>query len=213
VFSFHATKFFNTLEGGAITTNDDALAKKIRLMKNFGFADYDQVIHIGTNGKMNEISAAMGLTLLEDLDKLVAANHRNYTHYRRELEGLPGVKMAVYDESEFCNYQYVVLEIEEEAAGLDRDTLVKLLWAENVLARRYFTPGCHRMEPYCSSDPGAGRRLPVTEWMTGRLLSLPTGTAVRLDEIGAVCAILRLAIAHAGELRQRLDQPEPQLSR
>src|SRR6185369_3387994 len=68
VFSFHATKFFNTFEGGAVTTNDDDLAEKIRLMKNFGFAGYDQVIYLGTNGKMSEVSAAMGLTSLESLD-------------------------------------------------------------------------------------------------------------------------------------------------
>jgi dTDP-4-amino-4,6-dideoxygalactose transaminase len=81
VFSFHATKFFNTFEGGAVTTNDDELAEKIRLMKNFGFAGYDQVIYIGTNGKMSEISAAMGLTSLESLDDFIRTNHRNYQQY------------------------------------------------------------------------------------------------------------------------------------
>ena len=78
VFSFHATKFFNTFEGGAVATNDDALAKKIRLMKNFGFSGYDNVIYIGTNGKMNELSAAMGLTGLESLKDFITVNKRNY---------------------------------------------------------------------------------------------------------------------------------------
>jgi dTDP-4-amino-4,6-dideoxygalactose transaminase len=78
VFSCHATKFFNTFEGGAVTTNDDELAEEIRLMKNFGFAGYDQVVYIGTNGKMSEISAAMGLTSLESLDEFIQINHRNY---------------------------------------------------------------------------------------------------------------------------------------
>ena len=74
VFSFHATKFFNTFEGGAVTTNDDELAAKIRLMKNFGFSGYDEVTYIGTNGKMSECSAAMGLTNLESMDDFVAVN-------------------------------------------------------------------------------------------------------------------------------------------
>ena len=78
VFSFHATKFFNTFEGGAIVTNDDALAEKTRLMRNFGFVNYDHVIYPGTNGKLTEIAAAMGLTNLQELDRFVAVNWRNY---------------------------------------------------------------------------------------------------------------------------------------
>ncbi len=83
VFSFHATKFFNTFEGGAVVTNNDELAAKMRLMRNFGFADYDKVIYPGTNGKLTEIAAAMGLTNLADVDRFVSANKRNYDHYRR----------------------------------------------------------------------------------------------------------------------------------
>lgn len=86
VFSFHATKFLNSLEGGAIMTNDDALATRIRLMTNFGFSDYDKVIHLGTNGKMTEACAAMGLTNLECIDDLVAVNRRNQEAYRVALE-------------------------------------------------------------------------------------------------------------------------------
>ena len=82
VFSFHATKFFNTFEGGAVVTNNDTLAEKMRLMRNFGFSGYDNVIYPGTNGKMTEIAAAMGLTNLEELDDFVAINRRNYQCYR-----------------------------------------------------------------------------------------------------------------------------------
>ena len=93
VFSFHATKFFNTFEGGAIVTNNDDLAGRIRLMKNFGFAGYDNVIYLGSNGKLSEISAAMGLTGLESLGDFVAANRRNYQYYREQLKDLPGVSL------------------------------------------------------------------------------------------------------------------------
>jgi dTDP-4-amino-4,6-dideoxygalactose transaminase len=97
VFSFHATKFFNTLEGGAVVTNDDDLAVKLRLMRNFGFTNYDEVSYIGTNGKMNEISAAMGLTSLESLDEFVAVNRRNYICYREELRDVAGTRVLAYD--------------------------------------------------------------------------------------------------------------------
>src|ERR1035437_7064474 len=121
VFSFHATKFFNTFEGGAIVTNEDTLAAKIRLMKNFGFHGYDNVEYIGTNGKMTEVAAAMGLTGLESLDEFIECNRRNYDQYRRELAGVPGVRMLEWNESGSCNYQYVVLEIEEQLTEIARD--------------------------------------------------------------------------------------------
>ena len=103
VLSFHATKFFNTFEGGAVVTNDDDLAAKIRLMKNFGFTNYDQVMYIGTNGKMNEVSAAMGLTGLESLDQFIAVNKRNYQHYRKYLKDISGISLIMYNDNEKCN--------------------------------------------------------------------------------------------------------------
>ena len=205
VFSFHPTKFFNTCEGGAIVTNDDALADKIRLMKNFGFSGYDNVIYIGTNGKMNEFSALMGLTNLESLDKFIAVNHENYKSYERELRGLAGVKLIVYDQREKCNYQYVLLEIDESITELSRDQIIDILRAENVLARRYFYPGCHKMEPYRSHFPQAGLVLPETEKLAKRVCSLPTGTAVGPDEIKKICRIMQIAVTSAPEIRERLS--------
>ena len=204
VLSFHATKFFNTFEGGAVVTNDDDLASKMRLMKNFGFTGYDTVKYIGTNGKMTEVAAAMGLTGLESLDEFVAVNRRNYQHYLRELEGIPGVRMLRLDETERRNYQYIVLEIDAAEAQISRDDLVKILWAENVLARRYFHPGCHRMEPYRSYFPHAGLLLPETERMTQRTLLLPTGTAIGPDELATICNIIRLAASNGRAVSERL---------
>src|SRR6185437_766553 len=121
IFSFHATKLLNTFEGGAIATNDDELARKIRLMKNFGFSGIDQVTSLGTNGKMNEISAAMGLTGLESLDYFIESNRRNYQLYATELAQMPGIRMVRFDESERNNYQYVVVEVDREETGISRD--------------------------------------------------------------------------------------------
>lgn len=204
VFSFHATKFFNTFEGGAVVTNDDELATKIRLMTNFGFSGYDNVIYVGTNGKMSEVSAAMGLTGLESLDAFIAANWRNYVAYQAGLQSIPGIRLISYDEDERNNYQYVIVEVNEAATGISRDDLVAVLHAENVLARRYFYPGCHEMEPYRSYFPHAGLLLPETQKLTRRVMSLPTSTAVGPAEIESVCAIIRLAIANGPELHARL---------
>jgi len=204
VFSFHATKFFNTLEGGAVVTNDDELAMKLRLMRNFGFTGYDKVSYLGTNGKMNEISAAMGLTSLESLDEFIAVNRLNYLRYREELRDVAGAQVLTYDETETCNYQYIVLALDEAVTRIvSRDELWRILSAENVMARRYFYPGCHRMEPYRSSLPGLG--LPETDRLAERVLCLPTGTAVTESDIKIICQLLKLIIGNAGEVRQLLD--------
>lgn len=213
VFSFHATKFVNTFEGGAIVTNNDELAQKIRLMKNFGFAGYDNVIYIGTNGKMNEVSAAMGLTSLESIDEFIEVNYRNYRYYQQELANIPGVSLFTYNQAEKCNYQYIVLEIDETQTKISRDDLIKIFHAENIIARRYFYPGCHRMEPYRSYFPHAGLLLPDTEELVKRILILPTGTVVREAEISQISQILRLVIANGDQVRKAMREamniPEP----
>jgi len=206
VFSFHATKFLNSLEGGAIVTNDDELAKRARSMVNFGFTDYDRVDNIGTNGKMNEVSAAMGLTNLEAIDELIAVNYRNYKQYQKELDGVKGVRVVTFDEAERNNYQYLVLDIDEEAAGISRDQLTKILHAENVLARRYFYPGCHRMQPYLSLFPDADSHLPETERIAGKMLCLPTGTSVSEQDITTICAIIRLVVEESETILRRLTE-------
>jgi len=197
VFSFHATKFVNAFEGGAIATRDAALADRLRSMRSFGMAGHEEIQAVGTNGKMSEVSAAMGLTALEHLPELTAVNRRNYVAYQQALSGLAGLELIPFDGSEEYNYQYVVLEIDEEQGGLSRDRLVKVLQAENVLARRYFSPGCHQAEPYRSRDPHAAARLPVTERLTHRTMALPTGTAVGPAEIDMIARILRIALENA----------------
>ncbi len=204
VFSFHATKFLNTLEGGAVVTNDEDLARRIRLMKNFGFTNYDQTGYVGTNGKLNEISAAMGLTNLESLDDFIAVNRRNYDQYARELAGIEGIRLFTFDEREKCNYQYVALEIDQTKTLLVRDRLMEILHAENVLARRYFYPGCHRMEPYRSYFPHAHLLLPETEKLTGKMLCLPTGTAMGADEITRLCRLLGFILENKVEIAGKL---------
>ena len=205
VFSFHATKFLNSFEGGAICTNDDALARRIRLMTNFGFAGFDNVVHIGTNGKMTEVCAAMGITSLEGIDDLISTNRQNHEVYRKNLDGLPGIQVMDYPSSEKCNYQYVVLEVDTTQAGLSRDDLVQVLHAENVLARKYFWPGAHRMAPYNQLFPHASLLLPETERVASRIIVLPTGTAMDSNSIARISAIIRDALGAHEEVRKALD--------
>lgn len=195
VLSFHATKFFNTFEGGAVVTNDDALAEKLRLMRNFGFSGYDNVVCDGTNGKMTEICAAMGLVNLDTLDEVVSANRRNHAHYRAALMAIPGIQLLPYDERERNNYQYVVVEV-LEGCRATRDQLVEALQAANVLARRYFWPGCHRMLPYRNLFPNADAMLPNTIAVAERVLVLPTGTAVTAAEIEHVVTTIQRRCGH-----------------
>ena len=206
VFSFHATKFLNSLEGGAVVTNDAALAHKLRLMRNFGFSTYDQTDSIGVNGKMNEVSAAMGLTNLESMDEFIAVNLKHYKQYKDELAGLEGISLLSFDENERSNYQYVVLEVDEAKTGISRDQLLAVLHAENILARRYFYPGCHRMEPYRTLYADVQFSLPQTEYLAEQVLTLPTGQAITPEIISVVCAIIRTTLKNAAEVRKLLEK-------
>jgi dTDP-4-amino-4,6-dideoxygalactose transaminase len=197
VFSFHATKFINCFEGGAVTTNDDTLAEKMRLMRNFGFKGFDNVIYLGVNGKMSEVCAAMGLTNLEAMDEIVAVNRRNYLTYCEELRSVPGVSVIRYEPEEKNNYQYVVVEVNPDVCPRNRDEIVEALHAENVIARKYFWPGCHRMEPYRTTQPDAWKSLPETERVAARVIVLPTGQTVDEATVRRVCRIIKEAVRKA----------------
>lgn len=195
VFSFHATKFINCFEGGAITTNDDELNARLRLMRNFGFAGLDNVVSEGTNGKMSEVCAAMGLTSLESMSEIVAANYQNYLAYKADLAEIAGVTLCDFEYSKQNNYQYIVVEVDAAVCGVSRDRLLDVLHAHNVIARKYFWPGCHRMEPYRTSQPNAGANLIETERVAERVIILPTGQTVSLETVSWVCQVIKLAIS------------------
>jgi dTDP-4-amino-4,6-dideoxygalactose transaminase len=177
VFSFHATKFFNTFEGGAVTTNNDDLAQTMRLMRNFGFAGLDNVTHSGTNGKMTEICAAMGLVNLDSLEVVLDANKANYGAYCTALNSIDGVTVLPFDDNEARNYQYIVIEVAPNFP-VSRDMIVEALHAENILARKYFWPGCHEMKPYREAYPSAGLLLPNTKTVAERVIVMPTGSTL-----------------------------------
>jgi dTDP-4-amino-4,6-dideoxygalactose transaminase len=202
VFSFHATKFVNTAEGGAITTNDDALAFRLRAIRDFGFDPDDRIIEVGTNGKMSEICAAMGLTYLERFDGLLSASQQTYRQYRAELADLPGISVVQVDAAGQCSCQYVVVELDESIAGISRNDLLRVLEAENILAKRYFHPGCHRMLPGLAADYSL--RLPVTERLIETVLVLPGGASIASEAIHGVCETIRLVLANSSQIQAAL---------
>lgn len=191
VFSFHATKFFNTFEGGAVTTNEDDLATTIRYMRNFGFEAYDRAVHVGTNGKMPEICAAMGLVNLDALDTVVEANRSQHHAYSAALDAIPGLRVLPYDPREQSNFQYVIVEVASSFAAT-RDRIVEVLHAENILARKYFWPGCHNMRPFRDLYPHAGLLLPNTRAVAERVIVLPTGTALPDDAVEVIASVFRV---------------------
>jgi dTDP-4-amino-4,6-dideoxygalactose transaminase len=210
VFSFHATKAFHTFEGGAVTTNHNGLAAELRLLRNFGFQGFDDVGGPGVNGKMAEVCAAMGLANLEVFETTIQASRVTFERYRDGLAGIPGLKLRDHETSDRRNWHYVVVKItDEEAFGLDRNGLARVLAAENVLARRYFFPGVHAMEPYRTRDPQAGDRLPQTVRAVARSLALPAGPEISRDHVERICAIVRSAAVQAPAVLKALALGSP----
>jgi len=202
VVSFHATKVANSFEGGVVVTPDAELADRVRAMRNFGFDEAsEEVAGLGTNAKLSEAGAAMGLASLAALDGFLAANRANLSAFTDSLSGVPGVELLPFSHPEETNCHHVTVAVDPEAAGLSRDELKAVLEAENVLARRYFHPGCHRVPPH---DALPTPPLPVTERALERCLSLPTGTAVSAEDAAAIGQLVRLAVSDAATVRDRL---------
>jgi dTDP-4-amino-4,6-dideoxygalactose transaminase len=211
IFSFHATKSFSTFEGGAVASVDVALLQEIRLLRDFGFVGLDRVEGVGINAKMNEISAAAGLAALSEHARVLEAYRERFEAYEHALAGRVGLSVLDSRRNGSGNAQYVVVTVDQKTTGLHRDTLMKTLHAEGVFARRYFYPGCHRLLPYASQTRTAS--LPVTEWLVERVLVLPTGPAVAVDEIRRVTEVIAFAFDNAALLEEAARRVDVDLSR
>lgn len=198
-FSFHATKAFNTFEGGAVTTNNDEVASRIRNLRNFGFIDYDCVDGLGINAKMPEVCAAMGLTNLDQFKATIQKNKFIFDCYIRLINKIKGLTVLEYHEK--SNYQYVVVEVNEHELDLNRNELLSVLHAENVLVRRYFYPGCHLMEPYVSKSNSSHYQLHETEKLAEKILVFPSGFDVTLTAIEKIIQIIEKAVKYAKEIK------------
>ena len=207
VFSFHATKSLHTCEGGAITTNDGVLAESLRRMRAFGVGGLGSFGSPGTNAKMSELHAAMGLTNLEVLDKNIRQSRLRFETYDRQLRHLSGFSLFRPRDGETSNYGYVVARISAQQFGLPASTIAKLLQAENILARRYFYPGAHNSEPHRSLDPGCGALLPNTKLACEQVLVLPGGAGIGIEDVAVVCDLLQFVAVNAERIGSRIGFP------
>jgi len=173
MLSFHATKVFSTMEGGALVSRSDGERRRVNMLKNFGIADEATVIGPGINGKMNEAQAAFGLLQLRTIDEEIAKRRALAESYRRHLPGIPGVRFLQDIPGVRHNYGYFPVLIDPSGYGLDRDTVYGLLKKFNVNTRKYFHPLVSQAPSYAalpSAQPGA---LPVAERVARQVLCLP----------------------------------------
>lgn len=196
MFSFHATKVLNAAEGGCITTNDDELAARVRTMRTFHESETRADVAFRMNGKLSEAQAAVALCSLDEVEANINANKLRYELYKKRLAPFSGIEFIDHAYGEKSNYQYVLVQVEKEAAGISRDRLMQILRAENVFARKYFSPGVHRALPYREQYPEVLNRLPVTDELSDSLMQLPTGQAVSQDDVERVSELIGFILNH-----------------
>ena len=192
VFSMHATKLFNSFEGGLITTNSDLIAKRLAPMRNFGITGQDQVSCWGSNYKLSEVHAAFALRQLCNIEKLVDLYKENAKTYTKLLDEhcVPGIRNwnKSFLSHEGCTHAYVCFEIQQNFP-LTRDEVIARLRDNNVFAKRYFFPGLHKCQPYARSLTDL--KIPVTEKLCEEVLVLPTGSTVKESDIERVVNLLK----------------------
>jgi dTDP-4-amino-4,6-dideoxygalactose transaminase len=173
VMSFHATKVYNTFEGGAIICNDEAMKKRIDLLKNFGFAGETTVIAHGINAKMNEVQSAFGLLQLKYVDQLIEKRKAIADYYREQLKNISGIKLTKdLSDINHC-YGYFPVLIDKKNFGKTRDEVYSELKNHNIFTRRYFYPLISQFPAYCGLDSALPGKLPVAEKITEEVLCLP----------------------------------------
>ena len=188
MFSFHATKVFHTIEGGALCYSDDSLVQRIYDLKNFGIHGPEEVPFVGGNAKMNEFCAAMGLCELRHLDAWIAERRQIVEHYRARLGGVPGLKLNTPQPGVESNYAYFPVVF--DGYKYDRNQVFDRLAAQNIVARKYFYPitnsfDCYRGRP--GFDPDA---TPIAKFMAERVLTLPLYPELSADNVDRICDII-----------------------
>ena len=191
MFSFHATKLFNTLEGGCLTTKDPEIKKRIDLLKNFGILDEDHVEIVGINGKLNEVQAAIGLINLEIINKERQKRKKMEEFYIKNLKNIKGIKIFKSKNVTQPSYQYFAIQIDEKEYGLSRNELYKKLKEYNVFSRKYFYPLCSNFSCYKDNKSGKLQKLPISNKIVNEVLSLPFYGNLKKTEVEKICQIIK----------------------
>ena len=206
ILSFHATKLFTTVEGGALVCASDVRRQRVNSLKNFGIADEETVIGPGINGKMNELQAAFGLMQLESVD-LEISNRRVLSHlYRELLAAIPGVTFLSDIPDTESTYAYLAVLIDEAHFGMSRDDLFALLRKCNIVARKYFYPLISSAPCYSALPSAASSNLPVAERVAKQVLCLPIYGTLDAQTVRAVCETISEAqvVCSAGKAQAAL---------
>jgi dTDP-4-amino-4,6-dideoxygalactose transaminase len=190
VLSFHATKVFNTFEGGAIICPDDRSKNQIDHLKNFGFVDEVTVAAVGINGKMNELQAAIGLLQLEAMPAQIARRAQIAERYRRQLEGIKGLNFLPEPQLARCNHAYMPVLIDGQAA-LSRDQLYEQLKTHQIFSRRYFYPLISEFPMYRQLPSADPARLPRAMALSRQVLCLPMAASLEDGDQDRVIGAIR----------------------
>lgn len=188
MYSFHATKVYNTIEGGAIATADDELITKLWRLKDFGIKDEETIDGIGANAKMNEFCAVMGLCNLKHVDEEIAKRKQVSERYRRHLEGVDGIKLLTIKEGVKTNYAYFPIVVDEKIFGCDRNRIKDVLAQNGVGVRKYFYPLVSDMDCYKGRFDSVS--LPVAKWVSDRVLTIPMFADLELADVDRICSII-----------------------
>ncbi len=173
VLSFHATKVFNTIEGGAIVCNSQEMKQKIDYLKNFGFAGETIIVSSGINGKMNELQAAFGLLQLRDIEINITKRKKISDYYRAEFVSVEGITCIRINEDVTWNYAYFPILVNKEKFGISRDELYEKLKKNNIYSRKYFYPLISNLPTYIDLDSAHPNNLPVANKIADQALCLP----------------------------------------
>lgn len=191
MFSFHATKVYNTIEGGALAFNHPSLKARADMMKNFGILPDGNVIEPGTNAKLNEVQAAVGLLLLEKIDDEIRRRKEVTIAYTDMLADVPGIRIIKPLDGVVYNYPYFVVTIDKRAFGLSRDALWEHLKTKGIFARRYFYPLCSNLQCYRHFPSSDKSKLPVGNQVAESVLALPLYGDLSIHEVAYICTGIR----------------------
>lgn len=197
MFSFHATKVYHTIEGGALTFNSPYLKDRADLMRNFGISKDGNITEEGTNGKLNEVQAAIGILLLNKLEYEIERRKQATYLYTNLLKNVPGIKVNKVPEKTMYNYPYLVIRVDENEYGLSRDELYEKLKQYNIISRKYFFPLCSNIQCYKNIPSASEARLPVANKVARTVLSLPLHGKIYDDDVRKICEIIEhIRISH-----------------
>jgi dTDP-4-amino-4,6-dideoxygalactose transaminase len=191
MFSFHATKVFNTIEGGAVCYHDDALEQVLNDRKNFGLHGQEECLYAGSNGKMSEFQAAMGLCNLRHLDGEIQKRRAAVERYRARLAGVPGIRLCAEQPGVTSNYAYFPVVFDGYRA--DRDQVFAHLQTQGITARKYFYPLTNDFACYAPLSTAGSHKTPVAAYIARRVLTLPLYADLTLADVDRICdAILSM---------------------